>query len=108
MCNVYEISDNSTIDGSRYDVIEDTIGQYTGLKDKNGTKIFEGDIVKYRLENHQTRELYYENFIVVWNEETASYTIKNDSKGTLCIDYVPRSGEVIGNKWDNPELLEEE
>ena len=83
-----------------------TIGQYTGLKDKNGVEIYEGDIVK--------EDGYYGNgsiFPVVkkiqWKESYSCWlrgeyerlTPKNIKKYNI---------EVIGNIYDNPELLEKE
>lgn len=80
-----------------------TVGQYTGLKDKNGNKIFEGDIVE-RLwlgEKHIYR-IYYDNDI-------ASF-IGKDIYGLnfTTFDYDACEFEVIGNIYDNPELLEVE
>lgn len=84
-----------------FEVDPETVGQYTGLTDKNGKKIFEGDIVE-RLwlgEKHIYR-IYYDNDI-------ASF-IGTDiySERFTTFDYDACEFEVIGNIYDNPELLE--
>ncbi len=84
-------------------VQEDTVGQYTGLKDKNGEKIFEGDIVKYST----TCEI----FTVAWHGSFAEFVISKPNKatrGSKDMYLVNRYCEVIGNIYDNPELLEGE
>lgn len=78
----------------------DTISQYIGLNDKNGCQIFEGDIVKGRFGDIGviTGEIVYGS--------DATYFINR--KGLLGI-YLNNAEDwltVIGNKWDNPELLE--
>jgi uncharacterized phage protein (TIGR01671 family) len=87
-------------------VQEDTVGQYTGMKDKNGEKIFEGDIVKYST----TCEI----FTVAWHGSFAEFVISELQKpnkatrGSKNMYLVNRYCEVIGNIYDNPELLEGE
>lgn len=87
-------------------VQEDTVGQYTGMKDKNGEKIFEGDIVKYST----TCEI----FTVAWHGSFAEFVISELQKpnkatrGSKDMYLVNRYCEVIGNIYDNPELLEGE
>ena len=85
-----------------------TLGQYTGLKDKNGKLIYEGDILKSRYSDIMRYDVVYRNAGL----ELRVYSI--DHKETM--DYlhigedVESIGlyEVIGNIHDNPELLESE
>ena len=77
----------------------ETVGQFTGLTDKNGTKIFEEDIVEgldYDEEN---------GFGVVYWEDGAFFVGNSSWCGTFCENYNGIDFEVIGNIHDNPELI---
>ncbi len=89
-------------DGLHEDYVKEhcsEIMQYTGLKDKNGKEIYEGDIISYK--DGRVCE-------ITWHEHTASF----DSRG-LTSNGIPRPlndrphilCEVIGNIYENPELL---
>ncbi len=80
-------------------VIPETVGQYTGLTDKNGKKIFEGDIVK------GNEEIFTEDIIfTVVFDEYCRYMIVS-SYGHYLLARNHKDVEVIGNIHDNPELL---
>ena len=112
----------------RRTVLKETVGEFTGMTDKNGTKIFEGDIVRTQpfydrpysekrkgkqflgvvnLHIHTFKgnkifpEQKYDSF---WQvdiiEDTEKYNHYNWSRFWNC--------EVVGNKFDNPELIKEE
>jgi len=70
--------------------------QYTGLKDKNGKEIFEGDIVKLKEYNFYFRVEYKEAGYMLVNNAMCQYELSN-----LAI----KNGEIIGNIYESPELL---
>ena len=83
-----------------YRVQKETIGQFTGLKDKNGKEIYEGDILYVISED--------EYAFILWDIETAKYVIEFRGWCADFDNYYGKELEVIGNIYDNKNLLEEE
>ena len=83
-------------------IIPDTVGQYTGLKDKNGVKIFEGDVIN--------REYFWGYYIGY--KDGSFVKIPLDKVQRINWDWTPinqeflNDWEVVSNIHDNPELLE--
>ena len=97
----YLDNDLGTIDGKATPVIPETIGQYTGLTDKNGKKIFEGDIVKCK-DYLEAKPFEFQGYV---DFKDGSFVIVGDFMTHYrWLDY---EVEIIGNIHDNPELLKE-
>ena len=113
------------------EVIPETVGQYTGLTDKNGKKIFEGDIIviDHTIKTYDWEEIpetykprrshslfyddtkdhltYKRNYAVEWKQKYARWILRNGSdQHELTDTYLfYHNGIIIGNIHDNPELL---
>ena len=122
---------NGIVGFEQYEVIPESVSEFTGLTDKNGNKIFEGDIVEIGHSIHHYREddfpetyrprrahswhwndeqkafLYKRNYVVEWKQKDAKWILRNgsdqhDSRETILYFH---NGVIIGNIHDNPELL---
>jgi uncharacterized phage protein (TIGR01671 family) len=116
-CRIHEYWDNGLYE-SQYDVKPATIGQFTGLHDKNGKEIFEGDILRVPPKNEYEKENYVAYEVFWHGNDCASHHIgwqmnrchfQGNICGTMYIpEFLPKETArmvVIGNIHDNPELL---
>ena len=85
-----------------FEVIPETVGQYTGLTDKNGKKIFEGDKVNVNTNKDTLCHRYEGRNLVIEFDEYHRFIANGRLAYPLCNHY---EWEIIGNIHDNPELL---
>ena len=76
--------------------------QYTNINDYEGKEIYEGDILKCKLSTGK-----YENYLVVWDKEGACFDALNSDKSNFISPSIWHEFEIIGNIYENPELLGE-
>ena len=83
-------------EGISFRIILETLSQFTGLKDKNGKEIYEGDIIAYPKSGYKDYKTK-----VIWNNDWLRYETKDGLGFSMAYGV-----EVIGNIYENPELLE--
>ena len=86
-----------------HDVAPDSLMQYTGLKDNNGKDIYEGDILDCTL-SFEGSTLPHRGE-VVYDDTHCSFGTKNETGITLFCKHNINTREIIGNIYENPELL---
>lgn len=90
------------------EIIPETVGQFTGLTDKNGKKIFEGDIVRYETIAHNGYEGIYK--VVFEDRNGCGYfgiAYSDIETRGFCYSTPASQMDTIGNIFDNPELFGE-
>lgn len=96
---------NGSLSKDIYEVIPETVGQWTGLTDKNGIKIFEGDIIECDLYNAMVKIEHRKHLIIFENGAFAiQWRIGNDKYSNYLHETWGR--KIIGNIHDNFELLD--
>lgn len=126
-CFIYDLShfdETTLLKDVLIEVDPKTVGQYTGLKDKNGKEIYEGDILSYKhikytdcskekIEAIEEEVLIglityrpLASIIKPYSENVMCLGYDNINKECLVIDLESEELEVVGNIYENPELLE--
>lgn len=91
---ILQYNENGVYD-RHYKVEKASVCQFTGLTDKNGKDVYEGDIVRYRPNNKVYQVVFKDG--IFWGE---------GENGCGCAAHFFPSCEIIGNVFDNPELIE--
>ncbi|MEX3487350.1 YopX family protein [Staphylococcus warneri] len=86
-----------------YDVSDYELMQSTGIKDKNGVEIYEGDIIHHA----EKPNPFFNSPFEIIQARTGEWILDNYQGGTVLAFSQPEELEVIGNIYENPELLEE-
>ena len=94
---IYSIVNSESCRQNNYEIIPETLCQFTGLCDKNGKKIFEGDILKFRSGIYS----------VEWDNEHSKF-LQRDGQFSRELHIWIAKSEIVGNIHDNPELLKGE
>ena len=94
-----DIDENSS-EVNEFEVLPETVGQFTGLTDKNGKKIFEGDVVDILTENEEAGIVTYDEGCFYVKADGYSVDFRNNINGNDLL--------IIGNIHDNPEILKRE
>ena len=104
------------IGGEVWEVLTSTVGQFTGLLDKNGKEIYEGDVIRvvnYLGEVPEELESDSDTGVVEWLDKLCYWYVSGIGHGLGTLAYAPffpryaYQIEIIGNRFENPELLEE-
>ena len=97
--DVQIIDETGTYQSYSFDEVE--VMEYTGRKDKNGIKIYEGDVLYYRL--------LEQNYLVQWDNHNAKFsavggrnTFDSNAYRASAFDQM----EIVGNVYENPNLME--
>ena len=105
--NEFRIHEQET--GIESDVLEETLGQFTGLHDKNGKEIYEGDIIRFNGVNDYSGKSGVVR-VVFWDEDNSGWSVSHltsepSRSFALADKSMTPDREIIGNIHDNPELL---
>ena len=84
-------------------VIPETVGQFIGLKDKNGKEqeVYQGDLIQTNPSGYEPRPIYE----VVWDKERLEWGVKNEGGMITSLWTFDKDFKVIGNIYENLELL---
>ena len=91
-----------------FEIKPETVGQSTGLKDKNGAEIFEGDVLLHTSSSVNYSDTYWHSYVQVYRIDSGAYRIKGKHIYDTELMSARNRLEVVGNIYQNQNLLDKE